>query len=63
MDNYSQAKLLRAQYILLSIEGSNIMKKTSIHENWKKYIHCSSRELANTRCDILVKSNSRYIKL
>ena len=63
MDNLSQSKLIRAQFVLLSVEGKNIMIKRSTQSAWKVYMHCFSRENATEKCDDLVKRNSNYIKL
>lgn len=63
MDLTSQRRLLNKLYVLLSIEGKEIMIKRTMTGGWKVYMHCNSREDAAKKCDALVRKNPNMIKL
>lgn len=63
MDLTSQRKLIRKLFVLLTIEGKNILIKRSSHSEWQVYYRCVSREAASKKCDELVRLNANMIKL
>lgn len=63
MDLTSQRRLLSKLFVLLSIEGKEIMIRRTMTGGWKVYMHCYSREDAAKKCDALVRQNANMIKL
>lgn len=63
MDLTSQRRLLNKLFVLLSIEGKEIMIRRTMSGGWKVYMHCVNREDAAKKCDALVRQNPNMIKL
>lgn len=63
MDLISQRRLINQMFVLLSVEGNEIMIRRTMSSGWKVYARYPTREIASKRCDQLVRINSNMIKL